>query len=272
MIRAPGMPAVDPTARVHESVRLGPGALVGAHAIVGPGCVLEAYAVVGPHTTLGAECHVHPFVVVGGPAQDRRTAPDAPYRLVCGDGCTFREGVTVSRGTGHGAGETRLGHRVLLMAHSHVGHDCAVGDDVTLANGVSLAGHVEIGAAATLGGHAAVHQFARVGELAFVAANAMVSLDVPPFCLAAGDRARLYGLNVTGLRRAGLPADVRRALHAAFRRMFGGGGVPRAAAEALVGHSVEQVARLAAFVLESPRGVCRRAGPGRSLTPADTDD
>lgn len=253
---------VDATARLGAGVRIGPGAIVGAEAVLGDGCRVDAYGIVGPHTTLGPGCHVFSFAVVGAAAQDRRTAPDAPHRLVCGRDNIFREGVTVSRGTDHGGGETRLGHGNLLMTHSHVGHDCRLGDHCTVANGVSLAGHVELGDRVTLGGHAAVHQFARVGALALVAANAMVSRDVPPYCIAAGDRATARGLNITGLRRAEVDSDVRRALQRAFRAIVRGedGVGRRAAAQARRDDPVAEVARLARFVLASERGVIRARG------------
>lgn len=249
-------PLIDPTAEVHPTARVAPGAVVGAHAVIGPDCRLDPYAVVGPFTTLGPRCHVHAFAMVGGPAQDRRTDPDAPFRLECGADNVFREGATVSRGTAHGGGTTRLGRGNLLMAHSHVGHDARLGDGNTLANGVSLAGHVQVGDGVVFGGHVGVHQFARVGDLALLAANAMVSLDVPPFCIAAGDRARLRGLNTTGLRRAGFSPELRLELERAWRALFRRPG-RLATAEALRAHPVEPVARLARFVLESPRGVTR---------------
>ncbi len=251
---------IDPTASVADDARIGPGAIVGAHAVIGPGCRVDAHGIVGPHTVLGAGCHVFSFAVVGAAAQDRRTAPDAAHRLACGEGNIFREGVTVSRGTAHGGGLTRLGDGNLLMTHSHVGHDCVLGDHNTLANGVSLAGHVEVGERVTFGGHAAVHQFARVGDLALVAANAMVSRDVPPYCIAAGDRATARGLNTTGLRRAGLDAETRMALKRAFRSIMRGGESAdgrRAAAEALLSASLAEVRHLAAFVLAAKRGVIR---------------
>ncbi len=251
---------IDPGAEVAPDARIHPTAMVGAGARVGAGCVLHAYAIIGPHTTLGPRCVVHPFAVVGGPAQDRRTDPDAPFRLVCGADNVFREGVTISRGTAHGGGLTRLGDGNLLMAQAHVGHDGRLGDGVTLANGVSLAGHVEVDDGVTFGGHAAVHQFARIGRLAFVAANAMVSRDVPPFCLAAGDRARLLGLNVTGLRRAGIDAAGRAALKTAYRALLLQPGRAEAARR-LASSDDPNVAALAAFVAASGRGVTR-AGRG----------
>ena len=257
---------IDPSARVPPDARIHPTAIVGAGAHVGRGCVLEAYAVLGPHTTLGAGCRIHSFAVIGAPAQDRHTDPDAPHRLVCGSDNVFREGVTVSRGSDRGGGLTRLGDGNLLMSQSHVAHDCVVGDGVTLANGVSLAGHVSLGDGVTLGGHAAVHQFARIGALAFVAANAMVSMDVPPFCLAAGDRARLLGLNVTGLRRAGLDACARLRLKVAFRALLLDGD--RAAATARLVTDVDpHVAALAVFLASSARGVTRAAR--RARRPSD---
>lgn len=253
---------VDPSARLEPGVRIGPGAIVGAEAVLGAGCRVDAYGIVGPWTTLGPGCHVFSFAVVGAAAQDRRTPPDGPHRLVCGRDNVFREGVTVSRGTDHGGGETRLGDGNLLMTHSHVGHDCRLGDHGTLANGVSLAGHVEVGDRVTFGGHSAVHQFARIGDLALIAANAMVSRDVPPYCIAAGDRATARGLNITGLRRAGFDSEVRRALQSAFRVIVRGtdGGGRRAGAQSRVDHPVPEVARLAAFVLASQRGVIRARG------------
>jgi len=256
---------VHPSARLHAGVVLGPGAVVGPEAELHADCVLGPYAVVGPRTTLGPRCRLHAFAVVGGDAQDRRTPPDAATRLVCGAENVFREHVTVSRGSLHGDGLTRMGAGNLLMAGVHVGHDCHLGDGITLANNVSLAGHVEIGDRVGIGGHAAVHQFVRLGALSFIAANAMVSQDVPPGCLAAGDRARLYGLNVTGLRRAGLPADVRRAWHSAFRWLCtspprGVDDEAAAARNELELRIYPQVAEFIDFVRSSSRGICRAAG------------
>lgn len=246
---------IDPSAQVHPEAHIGPGAVVGREAVVEAGCHLAPYAVVGPFTHLGPRCQLHAFAVVGGPAQDRRTPPEAPYRLICGADNIFREGVTVSRGSAAGSGLTRIGQGNLLMAHSHVGHDCTVGDGNVLANGVSLAGHVEVGDRAVLGGHAAVHQFARIGDLALLAANAMVSRDVPPYCLAAGDRATLRGLNRVGLERAGYDAAARLSLHRAFRQLFRTVGGRRSAAE-LLDHPEPAVRALAAFVQGGTRGVC----------------
>lgn len=250
-------PGVHPTATVHPSAHVAPGAVVGAYSEVGAACVLHPYAMVGPYTRLDARCVVHPFAVVGGAPQDRRTPEDTPTRLECGPGNVFRENATVSRGTPHGGGVTRLGAENLLMAGAHVAHDAQLGAENVLANGVSLAGHVEVGDRVTFGGHAAVHQFVRIGALALIAANCMVTLDVPPYTLVAGDRARVLGLNVVGLRRHGLDAPTRLALKRALRAL----DAPGRRDEVLerLGHAPEAAVRdLAAFILGVKRGLTPR--------------
>ena len=248
-------PKIHQTAEVDPSAVIGPGAIIGEGAVIGPECRLDPYAIVGPWTHLGSLNHIHAFAVIGGPAQDRRTPVDAPHRLQIGNGNIFREGVTVSRGTEHGGGTTIIGDTNLFMTGSHVGHDCQIGDHNTLANQVSLAGHVRLGHRSTIGGHAAVHQFARIGDLTLIAANAMISLDVPPYCIAAGDRATLRGLNTTGLKRASLDSELRRELAHAFKFLFRGGAGRLERAKELVSHQRSQVRAMATFVLESERGV-----------------
>ena len=234
---------------------IGPHVSIGREARIGPDCSLHSHAVVGAYTSLGVSCVLHAFSVVGGSAQDRRTADAEAHTLLVGARCVFREHTTVSRGTSHGGGQTRLGDDVLLMAGAHVAHDCELGDGVTLANGVSLGGHVHVGRLASFGGHSAVHQFVRVGELAFVAANAMVSRDVPPFCLAAGDRARLLGLNVTGLRRLAFDAVTRAALKRAYGERFRGS--PDESAGEPPETSWAALATFHGFFMPSTRGICR---------------
>ncbi|MEE2787670.1 MAG: acyl-ACP--UDP-N-acetylglucosamine O-acyltransferase [Myxococcota bacterium] len=250
------MTQIATTAEIHPTARLGHGVIVGEHAQIGAGCRLDAYAIVGPYTQLGTHNHLYSFAVIGGAAQDHRTDPDAPHRLICGQGNIFREGVTVSRGSEHGGGVTEIGNDNLLMAHAHIGHDVRMGHHNTLSNGVSVAGHVNIGNRTVLSGHCAVHQFVRIGELAFLAANAMVSRDVPPFCSASGDRAKLYGLNRVGLRRAGLSVATRQRLHAVYRQLFISERRNwRCLAQALVEDQDPHIAHLAAFCLGTERGL-----------------
>ncbi len=251
------MSLIHPTATICSTVSLPCTAVVGQQAQIGPNCTIAHYAVVGAFTTLGEECHVHSFAVVGGVAQDRRTGPGDSHALVCGSHNVFREGVTISRGTAHGGGVTKIGDHNLFMANSHVGHDCRIGNHNTFANGVSLAGHVQVGHNATLGGHAGVHQFCRIGDLAFIAANAMVNRDVPPYCIAAGDRAVLRGLNVTGLKRNAYEHLERIALKRAYDQIFANRGDAAEILATLATHELETVRLFARFVTESVRGLIR---------------
>jgi len=163
---------------------------------------------------------VHPYAVIGGDPQDRSHGGQTT-RLEIGRGNVFREHVTVHRGTTKDRSATILGNDGLFMAGVHIAHDVVIGDGVTLANGTLLGGHVVVGDRATTGGRAAIAPFVRIGEGAFIAAGAMVEIDVPPFVIVAGDRARVRALNSVGLRRQGVPYDSRRALAAAFRALFG---------------------------------------------------
>jgi UDP-N-acetylglucosamine acyltransferase len=211
-------------------------------------------------TTLGERCTVHPFAVLGGAPQDRKYR-DERSELVVGAEVVVREHATVHCGTAAGSGRTTIGDRTLLMAYTHVAHDCAVGSDVVMTNGATLAGHVTVEDHAVLGGFAAVGQLLRVGESAMLAAGAMVEQDVPPFCTVAGDRARVRAVNVVGLRRRGLDAAVVSEIRRAFRVLFRSGEKPLAEAIRSIREAQQppcaEVERLLAFVEASRKGVCR---------------
>jgi UDP-N-acetylglucosamine acyltransferase len=261
---APGGPRVHPTASVARGAELGPGVTVEAYAVVGPHVQLGRDSWVGPHavisgrTRIGAGNRIFQFASVGAPPQDLKYR-DEPSTLEVGDGNIVREFASINPGTEAGGMTTRIGNRCLFMVSSHVAHDCRVGDHVVLANGAALGGHVEAQDHAIVGGLAGVHQNVRIGESALCAAGAMVSMDVPPFCTVAGDRARLRGLNAVGLRRRGFTSDTIAALKRAYRLLFHAGETRREAlahAEAALGE-VPEVRRLIEFVRGSARGVCR---------------
>jgi len=231
---------------------VGPFAVIEYDVTLGAGCRVEAHAVIRSGSVLG-ECNVvHPFAVLGGPPQDRRYEGE-PTKLEIGDGNVFREHVTVHRGTVHGGGITRIGGGGTFMAGSHVAHDCTVGDGATLANGTLLGGHVTLGDQITSGGHVAIAPFVRIGAGVFLAGGAMVERDIPPFVIAAGDRARVRALNRVGLERAGVSPASRAALEHAFRKIFRSDSPRRVAAAALAEHPDPLVRELAAFILVAPR-------------------
>lgn len=209
---------VDETAQIDPTAEIGPCAIVGPEAVIGARTKVGAHAVV-EHATLGADNVLHPGCYVGTPPQDLKYAGEKT-RLVMGDKNVVRECVTLNRGTAQGGGVTRIGSNCLFMACSHVAHDCQVGDGVIVVNAVLLAGHVRVGDGAVLGGACAVHQFSRIGRLAMLGGGSMNGQDVLPFANTQGDRAVMRGINVLGLKRAGVPPESRAALKSAYKTLF----------------------------------------------------
>src|SRR5688572_3117769 len=249
---------VAPGAELGAGVRIGPYAVVGPHVRIGDDTRIGPHAVVQGRTSVGVGTRIFAFASLGGPPQDLKYRGE-PSRLEIGDGNAIREYVTMNPGTEAGGMVTTVGAGSLFMANAQMGHDCRVGDHVVVANSAALAGHVTVESHAIVGGLAGVHQFTRVGESAMCGAGAMVSQDVPPFCIASGDRARLFGLNLIGLRRRGMPDATVRALKRAYRLLFlEHEPMERALARARdAGETVPEVGRLLAFVAASERGVCR---------------
>lgn len=252
---------VDPRAELADDVEIGPYAIVGAGVTLGAGVRVGAHAVLEGPTTVGPQTRIFPFASIGSDAQDLKYRGE-PASLVIGARNRFREHVTVNRGTVAGGGVTRIGDDNLFMAGSHVAHDCTVGNSVVFANAAALAGHVVVQDRVVLGGFAGVHQHTRVGRGAMVGAGAMAAQDVPPFTICQGDRARLFGLNIVGLRRSGVSFDTLTALKGAYREIFHGGRPLRIALEQVRERwaHVPEVLDLAAFCEGSVRGLCRSAG------------
>lgn len=249
---------VAPSIALPSDVEVGAFAVVEADVVVGPGCRIGAHAVVRAGSELGAGVVVDSFAVVGGAPQMRGDVPAAGCVRI-GARTVLREGVTVNRPTKQD-GVTSVGADCMLMANSHVGHDCAVGDGVTLANNVMLAGHVHVGDGTFLGGGVGVHQFVRIGNGAMVGGNAAISYDVPPHAIAA-ERNQIHGLNVVGLRRSKMPhaaiADLKRCYHAVYS---GPGDLRARVAELLAqprADGAEPGTRFLQFFTGGKRGFCR---------------
>ncbi len=209
---------VDPAATLGEDVEIGPYCVVSGPVSLGARTRLIAHVHVSGHTTLGADAEVHPFSAIGGPAQDRKHKGEV-VRLTIGDRCVIREHVTMHAGTAAEGGETRVGHDGYFMVGAHVAHDCVIGDNVTFANNASLGGCCVLGDRVNLGGLAAVHQFTRIGRYAFIAGMATVVSDVIPFGSAAGNWARLAGLNLIGLKRGGFSREAIDALRTSYKTL-----------------------------------------------------
>jgi UDP-N-acetylglucosamine acyltransferase len=250
---------IGPQACLAEGVRVGPYAVVEDGATVGARTEIRAHAVVKRFTTLGEDNVVHEGVVLGGEPQDVAFT-GAPSALVIGDRNRIREGVTIHRATTPG-GSTVVGSDCFLMANAHVAHDNQLADGVILANNVALAGHVQIGERAFLGGLVGIHQFCRVGRLAMIGGLAKVTQDCLPFVMTDGAPARARGLNLVGLRRAGVPAGGVRALKTAYRLLLRSALPLEAALGRLAEIGDPLVDELVAFIRGSRRSF-HRADPG----------
>ncbi len=222
--------AIHPTAIVEPGAELGTGVQIGPWCHVGPdvrlhdGVRLVSHVVVDGHTTVGEGALLYPFCTVGLAPQDLKYKGEVT-RCEIGAKTQVREHCTIHRGTVTGTGLTRVGAGCLLMAVVHVAHDCEIGDSVVIANNVVMGGHVTIGTGAVIGGSAAIHQFVRIGRGAMVGGVSGVEGDVIPFGSVIGNRARLAGLNVIGLRRRGVDRAALMQLRAAVRALFWGEGV-----------------------------------------------
>jgi len=219
---------IDPRAIVSSDAQLAPDVVVGPFTVIGPGVVIGAGTWIGPHavingpTTLGRDCKVFQFASIGDAPQDKKYRGE-PTRLEVGDRNVFREFCTINRGTVSGHGVTRIGDDNLFMAYSHVAHDCIVGNKCVMSNCTALAGHVEIGDWVILSGYAAIHQFCKVGAHAFLANNAAVTRDVPPYVMVAGSPAEPKGINSEGLKRRDFNAEQIANIKNAYRVLYRSG-------------------------------------------------
>ncbi len=210
---------VSPRAELAADVAVGPFSVIGPDVRIGPGTVVGPHAVIYGPTSIGAGNRIHQFASLGDAPQDKKYAGE-PTRLEIGDRNVFRESCTVNRGTIHDRGVTRIGDDNLFMAYSHVAHDCVVGSNTVFANCVSLAGHVEIGDWVVLGGLSAVHQHCKIGPHAFLAGGSIVTRDVPPYIMVAGNHAVPHAVNSEGLKRRGFTEEQIRAIRDAYRLIY----------------------------------------------------
>lgn len=246
-------------AEVGAGCEIGPYAVIDSHVKLGPNCKVGPHVHLTGHTTIGANNRFHAGCVVGDAPQDAKYNPAEPTRLRIGDNNVFREHVTVHR-SNKLAEDTVIGAGNFFMAHCHVGHNCVIGNNVIIANGALLAGHVTVDDRAFISGNCLLHQFVRVGTMALMQGGSAISKDLPPYTIARGDN-HICGLNVIGLRRAGVGAnermDLKRLYHALFRS-----DLPfRHAVDAAMTEFQSPTAMvMLEFVRASKRGVCTDVG------------
>jgi UDP-N-acetylglucosamine acyltransferase len=249
---------VDKGAELDGDVEIGPYCMVGPRVKIGKGTRLKSHVVIQGRTSLGEDNTVFPFASVGSVPQDLKYKGE-PSELLIGDRNTIREYVSLNPGTTGGGMVTRVGNENLLMMYCHIAHDCILGNRNVIANGATLGGHVVIQDYVIVGGLVGIHQFVKIGSSAILGAGSMVSKDVAPFCNATGDRARLRGLNLEGLRRRGFDKAKLDTLKKAYRIIFQS---KLKTSEALNKVRAEiapsaEIDLLVSFVESSQRGICR---------------
>jgi UDP-N-acetylglucosamine acyltransferase len=250
---------VSPNAELAEDVKIEAFCVIGPRVTIGSGTVVGPHAMIDGWTQLGERNQIFPFSTIGYPPQDLSYRGEET-QLVIGDDNIIRENVTINRGTQGGGGVTRIGNHNLIMAYAHVAHDCSIGNHVILANATTLGGHVRIDDYAILGGLVAIHQFIRIGAYAFIGGKSGLRMDMPPYMLAFGAPAKLYGPNLVGLRRHRFPRTTIQALKSSYRIMFRSGLKVAEAIDAVRQEveSVPEVETLIEFMLgRSKRGVTR---------------
>jgi len=249
---------VHPGAKLAEGIEIGAYSVIGEHVSVGKGTRIASHVLVEGWTTIGERNHIFPFSSIGTPPQDIGYKNEETY-LVIGNDNVIRECATIHRATTKEDRSTVIGNSNFLMAYSHVAHDCKLGNNIIMANSVALGGHIVIGDCAILGGIVAVHQFVRIGSYAIIGGQSAVSQDIPPYVSAAGNRAKLYGLNLVGLKRRGFSDDTINTLKKAYKIIFRSSLTIEEAFRRVTGEfsGSHEAMHLVEFMKDSKRGVTR---------------
>ena len=250
---------VDPKSKIHPSCKIGPYCVVGPEVELGEGCRLVSHVAIEGPTKIGADNGFFPFTSIGLAPQDITYAGE-PTRLEIGDHNVIREFVTINRGTVKGGGCTRVGDHNLIMAYTHIAHDCQIGSHIIMANGATLGGHVTVEDWANVGALCPVHHFVQIGTHAFIGGGTTVTRDVLPFSKTSAERGtRAYGLNTVGLERRGFTKERIKNLHHAYRVLLASKlntsqAIEKLKGEADLGEDVEMLIR---FIETSERGVIK---------------
>ncbi len=249
---------VDPNAELGKEVTVGPYSIIGPKVKIGANTRIDSHVIIKGPTEIGERCTIFPFASIGDIPQDLKFK-GGETKLIIGNDNIIREYVTINRGTEEGGGVTVIGDHNFFMAYAHIAHDCIINNHVIMANGATLAGHIEIEDHAIIGGLVAIHQFVKIGRNSFIGGCSAVPQDVPPFCLAVGNRARLYGLNLTGLKRNNFTNQTIKRLKDAYRILFRSGLTLNEAIKQIQQKITDspEVNHLIEFIKKSKRGILR---------------
>ncbi len=249
---------IDSLANIADDVSIGPYTVIEGKVTIGKGSNIGSHVVIKGPTTMGEDNKIHQFASIGDASQALGETDEETY-LEIGDGNTFREYCTINRGSTKANRLTKIGNNNLLMAYTHVAHDCILGDKIVFSNAASVAGHVEVGDYAILGGFTTVHQFIKIGAHSFAGLSTVINRDVPPYVVVAGNHADAFGINKEGLKRRGFDKEAIRALHKAYMAMVKSRKPQQEgidSIQALINEHSE-VALFVEFIKASERGVVR---------------
>ncbi len=249
---------IDPKAEIDENVKIGPFSIIKPHVSIASGTRIGSHVSIDSYVDIGPDCQIFQYASIGAVPQAVKFKGEVTY-LKIGQNSIIREFATLNRGTEFGGGVTRIGEDNFLMAYTHVAHDCITGRGVIMANNATLAGHITIGDYVTIGGLVAIHQFVRIGDYAYIGGKAAVVKDIPPYLIAAGDRASLHGLNKVGLKRHQFSDNSVDQLKRAYRIIFRIGLTVNEAVERVLAEveNTPEVLKLVSFIKDTQRGITR---------------
>jgi UDP-N-acetylglucosamine acyltransferase len=249
---------ISPDAKLEANVEIGPYSVIGADVKIGKSTIIGPHVVIDDYTHIGEGCHIHQFCSIGALPQDLKFGGEKT-RVVIGNFNTIREFVTINRSTTADIGVTIMGDHNLIMAYCHVAHNCKLGDRIVMANGATLAGHVHVEDNAIIGGLTGIHQFSSIGAHCIIGGASAVVKDVPPYTMASGNHAKLFGLNLVGLKRRNFSEKTIKALKDAYRIIFRSNLLLEAALKKAQDEveDVPEVRHFIKFIQESKRGTCR---------------
>lgn len=255
---------IHPTAIISPEAKLGEGVEVGPYSIIGPDVAIGKQTVIGPHvviqeqTDIGERCRIAQFCSIGGDPQDLKFRGEKT-RVIIGNNNNIREYVTINRATSADIGVTIMGDNNLIMAYCHIAHNCKLGNNIIMANAANLAGHIHIDDFAIIGGLSGVHQFTRIGRHSIIGGASALAKDLPPYLMAAGNHAKLFGLNLVGLKRRGFKEENIKQLKQAYKILFRSSLLLKTAVEKVRAEleDTHEIRTLLDFVEKSERGICR---------------
>jgi UDP-N-acetylglucosamine acyltransferase len=249
---------VSSRAKIAEGVTIGPFSIIGEDVTVGRDTIIGPNVVIDGNTVVGKKNRIYPFVSIGLPPQDIGYRGE-DTRVIIGDENIIREFVTINRATTKQDKVTKVGNKNYIMAYAHIAHDCTLGNSIIMSNAAALGGHIDIGDHAIIGGLVAVHQFVRIGAYAFIGGKSAIVKDIPPFMMASGDRARLFGLNQVGLKREGFSQEKINSLKKAYKIIWRDHHILNEALERVRSEipPFKELEMLLDFLVNSKRGIVR---------------